>query len=225
MSRAPRSTSTLAPLPTGPSSSLVPPLRVAVFSRHQLTRAGLDRMLAHDAARATVVSGLVEADRLERLDVVVFDLAGQRGPVPDDLAQLLAERVPVVALTSYEGSHLAETALALGVADIVHLDIEADELLRTLERAAVGETTTLVDYRRRHGGAARDGLRLTDREISILGLVGTGLPNQEIADGLYLSVNTVKTYIRSAYRKIGVTRRAEAVLWAVHHGLTPRQPL
>ena len=107
----------------------------------------------------------------------------------------------------------------------MHPDIDGDGLLGALERAASGETTTLVAYRRRHGGTARVGVRLTDRETTILELVGTGVPNQEIADRLYLSLNTVKTYIRSAYRKIGVTRRAEAVLWAVHHGLTPRQPL
>ena len=200
-------------------------LRVAVFSRHQLTRAGLDRMLSHDAARASVVLGLIDVGHLERLDVVLFDLAGQRGPVPDDLALLLAEGVPVVALTSYEGSHLAETALALGVADIVHLDVDADELLRTLERAAAGETTSLLAYRRRHSGTALSEVRLTDRELSILELVGAGVLNQDIADRLYLSLNTVKTYIRTAYRKIGVTRRAQAVRWAVHHGLTPRQPL
>jgi DNA-binding CsgD family transcriptional regulator len=61
---------------------------------------------------------------------------------------------------------------------------------------------------------------LTERETSVLELVGSGLTNQDIADRLYLSVNTIKTYIRSAYRKIGVTRRTEAVLWAVHHDLT-----
>lgn len=62
--------------------------------------------------------------------------------------------------------------------------------------------------------------RLTEREMSVLELVGSGLTNQDIADRLYLSVNTIKTYIRSAYRKIGVTRRSEAVLWVVHRDLT-----
>jgi DNA-binding CsgD family transcriptional regulator len=47
------------------------------------------------------------------------------------------------------------------------------------------------------------------------------MSNQDIASQLYVSINTVKTYIRSAYRKIGVTRRAQAVLWAVHHDLGP----
>ena len=57
--------------------------------------------------------------------------------------------------------------------------------------------------------------------MSVLELVGAGLTNRDIAERLYLSINSVKTYIRTAYRKIGVSRRAEAVLWAVHHDLGP----
>ena len=54
---------------------------------------------------------------------------------------------------------------------------------------------------------------LTDREAEILALITQGVSNPEIAQVTYLSMNTVKTYIRSAYRKIGVTSRTQAVLW------------
>ena len=60
---------------------------------------------------------------------------------------------------------------------------------------------------------------LTEREAQVLSLVGQGLSNAEIALDLYLSPNTVKSYIRTAYRKIGATRRAEATAWAITHGL------
>ena len=61
---------------------------------------------------------------------------------------------------------------------------------------------------------------LSPREGEILALIGQGLTNDDIARQLFLSINSVKTYIRSAYRKIGVTRRTEAVLWFVDHGFT-----
>lgn len=61
---------------------------------------------------------------------------------------------------------------------------------------------------------------LTDRERQVLGLIAAGHTNREIADRLFLSINTLKTNIRTAYRKAGVTRRAEAVAWALHHGLS-----
>jgi NarL family two-component system response regulator LiaR len=198
------------------------PLRVALLSHHQLTHAGLTHLLSQDNSRASVVGGPIDIGHLDRFDVVVFDLAGPHGPIPDHLAILLAEHVPVVALTSYERSHLAETALAMGVAEVVHLDVDAAGLLQALERAVSGRPTNVVAFRSRYRDTARTHAQLTAREVSILELVGAGLLNQDIADQLYLSVNTVKTYIRTAYRKIGVTRRAEAVLWAVHHGLIPR---
>ena len=62
---------------------------------------------------------------------------------------------------------------------------------------------------------------LSPRETDVLRLVVHGLSNQEIADELFLSVNSVKTYIRSAYRKGGVTTRPQAVAWCVRHGFPP----
>ena len=57
----------------------------------------------------------------------------------------------------------------------------------------------------------------------MLALIAQGLSNQEIADGAFLSINSVKTYIRSAYRKIGVQRRTQAVLWATRNGFVPNR--
>ena len=62
---------------------------------------------------------------------------------------------------------------------------------------------------------------LSPREAEILALITQGLSNQEIADRAYLSINSVKTYIRSAYRKTGVQRRSQAVLWGVAHDFRP----
>lgn len=60
---------------------------------------------------------------------------------------------------------------------------------------------------------------LTGRERDVLELVTHGLTNQEIAARLYLSVNTIKTYVRLAYRKVGVSNRAQAVAWGYQNGL------
>ncbi|MEP7332012.1 MAG: LuxR C-terminal-related transcriptional regulator [Terracoccus sp.] len=59
---------------------------------------------------------------------------------------------------------------------------------------------------------------LTRREAQVLCLIGEGLSNQDIAAAIFVTVNTVKSYIRTAYRKIGVTSRAQAVRWALVHG-------
>ena len=62
---------------------------------------------------------------------------------------------------------------------------------------------------------------LTDRESEILALITQGKSNAEVAKLTYLSPNTVKSYIRTIYRKINVTSRTQAVLWGVRHGFTP----
>lgn len=61
---------------------------------------------------------------------------------------------------------------------------------------------------------------LTDRESEILALI-KGRSNAEVAALSFLSPNTVKSYIRSIYRKIGVRTRTPAVLWGVNHGFAP----
>lgn len=56
---------------------------------------------------------------------------------------------------------------------------------------------------------------LSQMESKVVFLISTGATNLEIAERLFLSLNTVKTYIRTAYRKMGVTRRSQAVAWAL----------
>lgn len=60
---------------------------------------------------------------------------------------------------------------------------------------------------------------LTEREYDIVRLIATGITNQEVGRALFVSVNTVKSYVRSAYRKMGVQTRSQAVVWAFDHGL------
>ena len=61
----------------------------------------------------------------------------------------------------------------------------------------------------------------TDRESEILALITQGKSNADVAAVTFLSPNTVKSYIRTIYRKIDVASRTQAVLWGVKHGFTP----
>jgi DNA-binding CsgD family transcriptional regulator len=65
---------------------------------------------------------------------------------------------------------------------------------------------------------------LSPRENDVMRGIVAGLSNVEIAAELFLSINSVKTYIRSAYRKIGVTTRAQAVSWCVRNGFPAPAP-
>lgn len=62
---------------------------------------------------------------------------------------------------------------------------------------------------------------LTNRESEILALITQGKSNDDVAALTFLSKNSIKSYIRSAYRKIGVSSRTQAVLWSIDHGFKP----
>ena len=89
------------------------------------------------------------------------------------------------------------------------------ELLAALEAVARGERPT-PDLHPRRPGVDFPGL--STRESEVLALICEGLSNQEVAERLFVSVNSVKTYIRQVYGKTGVTRRTQAVAWAHRHG-------
>ena len=86
------------------------------------------------------------------------------------------------------------------------------------ERESAAERDWLVDGAGDWPGRSAG---LSPREAEILALITQGLTNQDIADRVYLSINSVKTYIRSAYRKIDVERRPQAVLWGIANGFRP----
>jgi two-component system, NarL family, response regulator LiaR len=84
-------------------------------------------------------------------------------------------------------------------------------------RGGVDQILALVEAAASSGG---QDVGLSEREEQVLALIAQGLTNQEIADRVFISINSVKTYIRSAYRKIGVNSRSQAVAWGLRNGLT-----
>src|SRR5699024_4091783 len=104
--------------------------------------------------------------------------------------------------------------------------LPAAELVSALERIHRSETVVSDPpgrTSRSTSGLAWPGRAegLTSREAEVLALITQGSSNAAIAAETYLSANTVKSYIRNLYRKIGVTSRTRAVLWGIEHGFTP----
>jgi DNA-binding CsgD family transcriptional regulator len=178
-----------------------------VLSRHQFVVAGISGLLAQAPHRALVVPPSRPAG-LE-VHVAVHD-AGLRPdhPLGEVLEDLRSRGVPTVPFDlSYR---IADSS----VGPLVTAATTAEQLVRTLEStyAAVEPVVPFVP-----GVDPKEAL--TGREFQLLQLIGAGMSNQEIAEKMYVSINTVKTYVRTAYRRIGVTSRANAVLWAVRNGL------
>jgi len=151
-----------------------------------------------------------------RPDVAVIDirLARESGV---ELSQRLLEQLPAIAILLYTGELIGAGAVAsllkAGARGIALKSGDASELVEAISCVAAGGT--YVDSRLRSGSATADSSPtsgLSDREREIVRLVGSGLSNEAIAQALFLSPHTVRTHVRNALRKLGVSTRAQAVL-------------
>lgn len=201
-------------------------VRVAIMNDYEIVVQGLRRMLEPFASRVQVVeldSGVPVASPV---DVLLYDAFSRErvvGPVAEVLATTAA---PLVIYTWHLDPQLVQECLDLGVAGYVSKTLGADEVVEALEKIAAGSVVVSqapedAEAPISAGDWPGRGLGLSARESEVLALIAQGLSNQEVAARAYLSINSVKTYIRSAYRKIGVQRRSQAVLWAVRHGFNP----
>jgi DNA-binding NarL/FixJ family response regulator len=192
---------------------------VAVVSRNEVIRSGLTQLLDDSGGRTVVVHTAAHDGHLGGAHVVVYDLAGATGTEQDELAHLMSLRTPIVAVQPHARSDLGEDARVSGVTELVGLDVTSADLVAAVERAAAGTSVVLTGRRACYRAELRCQFELTDRELDVLELVASGRTNEQIAQFLYLSINSIKSYIRAAYAKIGADSRSQAVLWAIEHGL------
>jgi len=161
------------------------------------------------------------------VDIALYDAFGQPESDQEEIAVLLANprASRVVVYTWNFHPSLVESALRIGVSGYLSKRLPARELVAALEAVHAGEVVVSDPPPRARSASGLDwpgkSEGLTDREAEILALITQGKSNAEVASLTYLSPNTVKSYIRNIYRRIGVTSRTQAVLWGVQHGFTP----
>ncbi|MFD0355000.1 response regulator [Streptomyces sp. NPDC127110] len=214
-------------------------IRILVVDDQHLVRMGL-RMLFEQTPDIEIqgeADNGAEAVRLaERLtpDVVLMDL---RMPGTDGITatrRILAARpaTRIVALTTFDDDDHLYPALAAGACGFLVKDTPPAELLEAVRRAAGGETPFSRDVLDRlvaqalHSRSAPEVpadtpvAGITPREREVLGLLGVGLSNKEIADRLHLGVTTVKTHVASLMAKTGRDNRIRLAVLAVLTGIT-----
>jgi DNA-binding NarL/FixJ family response regulator len=192
-------------------------VRVALVNDYEIIVRGLAHLLAPHADRIEIVE-LAAGDNPDRpADVALFDTYGHRQLGLDRVVKLVADpgigRVAIFSAAT--APHLVERALATGAAGYLPKSLSGAELADCLVRIAAGERVVIGQ---RSGRAARtlapgwpgSAYGLTERESELLSLVAAGMRNEEIAEALYVSPNTVKSHLKSAFRKLGARNRAEA---------------
>lgn len=172
---------------------------------------------------AVEVVGWADADGRRPVDVVCVDLAEATGDQSTHIDRLVSDprARQVVGFAWSVRPERIDAGLARGLAGYLSKRARAGELVEALLRITGGEcvvSPTLSGPPGTLGPSAPVYERLTPREASIVALIARGLSNQEIADEMHLSINSVKSCIRNAYRKMGITRRSQAVAWALEHG-------
>jgi DNA-binding NarL/FixJ family response regulator len=212
-------------------------MRIVLVDDHEMVRHGLKAMLAPFAARVRVVGEAEGGDDAVPVvdgldpDIVLCDvrLGGASGL---DLCRRLREYRPdrrVVLLSVYDDEQYLFEALRAGAAGYLLKRITGEDLVRHLELVHAGETVidpsmagrAVASAARLQSGEFWPGARqgLTHRESEVLALLVSGLSNRGIAARLTLGDETVKTHVRSIYRKLAVSDRAGAVAAALREGI------
>lgn len=198
-------------------------IRVALLGGDELVRRGLESMLktlggfelgtVKDRARLPIDIALVET----------FGTSLQDTTLARAVADPFISRVAVFTWNHHPG--LVDDVLRDGVCGYLGKSLTAAQLGRALRAIHLGDKVVSPALARRPLDVAEPTRTsgevdsLTDRERETLANIATGRSNEQIATEMGISLNSVKSYIRSAYRKIGVQSRSQAVLWAVSNGV------
>ena len=203
------------------------PIRVALVNDYDVVVVGVAHLFDPYADRLVVAELATNEPVSDHVDVALYDSFAQPEADHDDIAVLVGDgRASHVAVYTWNfHPALIDSALAKGAHGYLSKTLPARELVAAIEAIAAGEIVISAPPPRSRPPPALDWPGrtegLTDREAEVLALITQGKSNAEIAAVMYLSINTVKSYIRTAYRKIGVTDRSHAMLWGIHHGFSP----
>lgn len=207
-------------------------IRLLIADDHEVVRTGLASLVT--GTDIEIVAEAANGDDAVRLaqeknpDLVLLDVRMNGTDGLGALARLQQEKpeLPVLMLSSYDNPTYVARAVALGARGYVLKGSTRDELLTAIRKAAAGEDAwTRNELRRVTGALATPRLGsdvevpLTQRESEVLRQMALGLTNKEIAQALHISYETVKEHVQHVLRKVGVTDRTQAAVWAVRKGL------
>lgn len=209
---------------------MTPAIRVLLVDDHPVVRQGLRALLSTHEGIEVVgeaddgEAAVAAADRLSP-DVVLMDVV-MPGLDGVEALRRIGERRPqtrVVMLTSYADERRAMEAVDAGASGFLLKDASPRDVAAAIRAAHRGEAVLhpavaakLLAERRRPPAAHAD---LTARELDVLRLIARGLQNKQIAAELHVSEKTVKTHVSAILRKLGVTDRTQAAMYAVRERL------
>lgn len=212
-------------------------IRVFIIDDHTLFRSGIKLLLERQEGFEVIgeagdgLDGVKRAKKLKP-DVVLLDLH-MPGTSGLDAIPLLLEEVPqtqIIMLTVSEDAEDLLDALRAGARGYLLKNIETDFLLDSIRRAAAGESVMspqmaakLADAMRKpqqyHSNTEPSLVELSPREREVIVCLARGGSNKEIARALDMAESTVKIHVQGILRKLNLSSRVQAAVYAVEHGL------
>lgn len=199
-------------------------IKVMIVDDHPLVRIGMTTVINQHLDMAVVAEAdggprALEYYRRHRPEVVLMDLR-LRGESGVRLTSAIRAEFPdarVLVISNYDGDEDIHQALAAGAMGYLFKSVVEDELVDAIREVNAGHRYLPK------GVAARlqentTGVHLTRREDELLELLGKGLGNRELGQVLGITEDTIKTHLKSLFRKLDVSDRAEAVREGIRRG-------
>ena len=213
----------------------MPKTKIMIVDDHEVVRLGLISLLEQNSQYEVIAQAENAPEAIKKVetykpDIVLMDirLPGMSGI---EACEKICSKYPdtkVIMLTSYAEDEMLFSAIKAGASGYVLKQINAKDLINSIESVARGEASLDPAVTQRVFQEVRKAVQeeeasafssLSQQEKMVLKLVSEGKTNREIAQNLFLGEGTVRNYVSSILSKLNVSNRAEAAAYAVEHNL------
>jgi len=207
-------------------------IRLLIADDHEAVRCGVKSLLEGTeikvVAEATTGASAAKLAVEKEVDVVLMDIRMPDGDGLTALGRIKLDKpdLPILLFSAYDNPAYIARGVAMGAAGSIPKGCTRDELLAAVRAAVAGENVWTNEELRRVGGSLRTPrvngdleVSLSEREGEVLRQMAFGLTNKQIATTLSISYETVKEHVQHILRKIGLTDRTQAAVWAVRNEL------
>lgn len=212
------------------------PIKVAIVDDHALIREGIKKLLElEDGLEIVFLAGDGE-EAISMLDKHMPDIILLDINMPNmngiDTLRVLKEQfseIKVIMLTIHEDAQYLIETINIGAEGYVLKDADVSSLVKAIYKVVQGELyihptlsgILVKEYKKKDKSIDEMiGTNLTKREYEVIRLISQGFNNKEIATELFISEKTVKNHVSNIFKKIKVTDRTQAALYAIKHNIT-----
>lgn len=212
-------------------------IRVMLAEDHSMVRQGLKQLIELESdikVVAEAANGVEAVDyyAIEQPDIVLMDInmPKQNGLQALEAIKGKSPDAKIIMLTIHQDREYLFKALQMGANGYVLKDADGAVLMEAIRKVNQGEAyiqptmakELIVEFKRYTSGeavASKKNSLVSDRELEVLGLIAKGFLNKEIAKALFISEKTVKNHISNIFKKLKVSDRTQAAVYALKNNL------